>query len=597
MSINMQETPLIQSTTPIVQEENFDNLGLDSTLLKTLNDMGYKVPTTVQKLAIPFMIKGKDVLVQSQTGTGKTAAFGLPMIQNIDIKSRKTQCLVLAPTRELAIQVCEAIASFCKNHRGISVTPIFGGSDYREQIQSLKQGSQIVVGTPGRVMDHMRRGTLHLDSITHLILDEADEMLRMGFIDDVEWILSHTPEKKQMALFSATMPSVIKKISQKYLNNPEEIHVKHKAMTVDRIKQHYAIVKDGDRIDAIQRIIEMSDYDGVIIFARTKIDTQDVADRLVKAGLKAEALNGDLAQATRKRCIDKMKAGKINIIVATDVAARGIDIERVSCVINMDIPFDHETYVHRIGRTGRAGREGDAILLVSPKQQRLLKSLERTTNSPLNKLMLPAAKELNEKRMSIFQEKIQSLIGKLELDTYKKILSDFVEENDLDLMDVTATLAHLCQGNQSLLNKRNEKSINTEFFGGNFNAGGSDRRGSKFGGNDRLSFNDRNSGRGGDKGAPRGGRSFERRRSNDDTVESGMSRYRLNIGKNDGVKPGNIVGAIANEANLSSRSIGRVSINPKFSLIDLPSDLPANTLKMLEKGLILGKPILLSKES
>lgn len=568
---------------------NFDELDLNSTILKVLNDLSFTTPTEVQAKAIPYMLDGNDVLVQSQTGTGKTAAFGLPMIQSLDTKSRKTQCLILAPTRELAIQVSEAINSFCKNTRGVFVTPIFGGSDYRQQIQDLKRGSQIVVGTPGRVMDHMRRGTLHLDAITHLILDEADEMLRMGFIDDVEWILSHTPEKKQMALFSATMPPEIKKISQKYLDNPKEIHIKHKAMTVDRIKQNYTIVKDGDKVDAIQRIIEMNDYDGIIIFARTKLDTQDISDKLVKAGLKSEALNGDLAQATRKRCIDKMKAGKINIIVATDVAARGIDIERISCVINVDIPFDHETYVHRIGRTGRAGREGEAILLISPKQQRLLKSLERTTNSPLNRVMLPSAQELNAKRMEIFQNKIQGLVEKLDLDAYKTILADFVETNNLDLLDVAATLAHLCQGNQSILNKRNERSINTEFYG---NGGGSDRRRSRFGRDDKISFNDRNSR---DRGQ-RGGRSFERRKSNDNTVESGMSRYRLNIGRNDGVKPGNIVGAIANEAKLSSRAIGRVSINSKFSLIDLPSDLPASTLKTLEKGQILGKPILLSKE-
>ena len=595
MTTTETETPV---TTPAI---TFDDLGLDSTILRVLNDLSFTVPTEVQAQAIPLMLKGHDVLVQSQTGTGKTAAFGLPMIQALDPKSRKTQCIVLAPTRELAIQVCEALATFCKQHRGIFVTPIFGGSDYTQQIKDLKRGSQIVVGTPGRVMDHMRKGTLHLDSITHLILDEADEMLRMGFIDDVEWILSHTPEKKQMALFSATMPSVIKKISQKYLTAPKEIHVKHKAMTVDRIKQYYAVVKDSDRVDAIQRIIEMNLYDGIIIFARTKIDTQDISDRLAKAGLKSEALNGDLAQATRKRCIEKMKAGKIDIIVATDVAARGIDIERVSCVINMDIPFDHETYVHRIGRTGRAGRDGDAILLVSPKQQRMLKSLERTTNSPITKLALPSAKDLNVKRIELFQQKTIGLIEKLDLTAYKTMLLEFIEANELDLMDVAATLAHLAQGNQSLLNKRNDKDINSEFFGGggSFNAG-ADKRRSRFGRDDKISFGDR--GERSSRPGKSGGASFERRsggnagRSNDSSVETGMARYRLNIGRNDGVKPGNIVGAIANEAKLSSRAIGRVTINPKFSLIDLPNDLPASTLKTLERGQILGKPILLSKE-
>ena len=561
------------------QSITFDDLDLDASILEVLKELEFKEPTPVQAQAIPYMLDGHDVLVQSQTGTGKTAAFGLPMIQALNPKSRKTQCLVLAPTRELAIQVCDALKSFCKKQRGIFVTPIFGGSEYRQQIQDLKRGSQIVVGTPGRVMDHIRRGTLHLDSITHLILDEADEMLRMGFIDDVEWILSHTQKDKQMALFSATMPNEIKKISQKYLHEPKEIHVKHKAMTVDRIQQHYAVVKDGDRIDAIQRIIEMNDYDGIIIFARTKMDTQDVSDRLVKAGLKSEALNGDLAQATRKRCLEKMKSGKINIIVATDVAARGIDIERISCVINMDIPFDHETYVHRIGRTGRAGRDGEAILLVSPKQQRLLKSLERTTNSPLNKMTLPSAKELNAKRIALFQQQVQELSEKLDLDVYKMMLAEFVEDNDLDLLEVAATLAHMAQGNQSLLNKRNDRNINADFFGG------ADKKRSRFGRDNKLSFGEKNN-----RGNRRSGR------SSDSKVEAGMSRYRLNIGRNDGVKPGNIVGAIANEAKLSSRNIGRVTINSKFSLVDLPSDLSSKALRSLEKGQILGKPIQLSRE-
>ncbi len=596
------------------QQDNFDNLGLNSSILSMLNELSFTTPTEVQSKAIPLMIEGKDVIVQSQTGTGKTAAFGLPIIQQLDIKSKNTQCIILAPTRELAIQVCEAIKGFCKNQRGLFVTPIFGGSDYREQIQSLRRGSQIVVGTPGRVMDHLRKGTLKLDTITHLVLDEADEMLRMGFLDDVEWILSHTPDKKQMALFSATMPAAIKKIAQRYLTNASEIHIKQKAMTVDSIKQHYAIVKDSDRVEAIQRILEISNYDGVIIFARTKLDTQDVSDRLAKAGMRSEALNGDLAQATRKRCIDKLKSGNIDIIVATDVAARGIDIERVSCVINLDIPFDHETYVHRIGRTGRAGREGDAILLINPKQQRLLKSLERTTKSPIEKMMLPTGKDMATKRTAVFQDKVKDLTEKLDLGVYKTLLAEFIEENDLDLLDVAATLAHIAQGNQSLLNKRNEKNINAEFYG-NANASGGmgDRRRSRSNdrGGDRLSFRDRNSrGRGGERserggersehGGERSERGAERvsnRRSNDSSVESGMARYRLNIGRNDGVKPGNIVGAIANEAKLSSRDIGRVSINSKFSLIDLPSDLPSSTLKQLERGMIMGKPILLSKES
>ena len=574
------------------QQNNFDALGLSSSILNMLNELSFTTPTDVQSKAIPLMLDGKDVIVQSQTGTGKTAAFGLPILQNIDVKSKNTQCIILAPTRELAIQVCEAIKTFCKNQRNLLVTPIFGGSDYREQIQNLRRGSQIVVGTPGRVMDHLRKGTLKLDTITHLVLDEADEMLRMGFIDDVEWILSHTPETKQMALFSATMPGPIKKIAQKYLTNASEIHIKQKAMTVDRIKQHYAVVKDCDKVEAIQRILEVSNYDGVIIFARTKLETQDVSDRLAKAGMRSEALNGDLAQATRKRCIDKLKSGNIDIIVATDVAARGIDIERVSCVINLDIPFDHETYVHRIGRTGRAGREGDAILLINPKQQRLLKSLERTTKSPIELLKLPTGQDMATKRTAVFQAKIKDLTGKLDLGVYKSMLTDFISENDLDVLDVAAVLAHIAQGNQSLLNRRNEKNINAEFYGN----GGGDSRRSRFGDrNDKLSFRDRNS-RGRDRGS-RGGERSERRRSNDSSVESGMARYRLNIGRNDGVKPGNIVGAIANEAKLSSRDIGRVSINPKYSLIDLPSDLPSNTLKQLERSMIMGKPIQLSKEN
>lgn len=562
------------------QVNTFQSLNLSPALLDVLAQLDFKEPTSVQAQAIPLMQSGADVIVQSQTGTGKTAAFSLPIIETLDPKSRKTQCLVLAPTRELAIQVTEAIRAFCKHHNNLFVSAIYGGSEYRQQIKDLRKGSQIVVGTPGRVMDHIRRGTLHLDSISHLVLDEADEMLRMGFIDDVEWILSHTPEQKQMALFSATMPAPIKKIAQKYLMDAKEIHIKQKTLTVDRIKQHYAIVKDGDKFEAIQRLLEMNEYDGVIIFARTKIDTQEIAERLIKAGLKAEALNGDLAQATRKRCIDKLKSGKINIIVATDVAARGIDIERVSCVINADIPFDHETYVHRIGRTGRAGRQGEAILLVSPKQRRLLKNLERTINTSLEKLLLPSSKDLSAKRLAIFEQKIQSLSEKLDLTAYKTWLAEFVSNNDLDLLEVTATIAHLQQGGKSLLNQRESKSINAEFFGS-----GTDKK--------RPIFERRRSNRNERFDTPR---SRSRNKSNDNSVEAGMARYRLNIGSNDGVKPGNIVGAIANEANLNSRAIGRVSINRKYSLIDLPSDLPAKALKLIKKSKILGKPIQLSKE-
>lgn len=551
----------------------FKALGLNSSLVSVLEDLGFNQPTEVQQNAIPLVLDGQDVIVQSQTGTGKTAAFSLPIIQQLDRKLKQTQCLILAPTRELAIQVADAIKSFCKPFKDINICPIFGGSEYRDQIQKLRKGCQIVVGTPGRVMDHIRRGTLNLNAIKHLVLDEADEMLRMGFIDDVEWILSHVPAEKQMALFSATMPAPIKKIAQNYLQEPVELHIKHKTLTVDRINQSYAIVKDNDKPEAIKRLLEFNDFDGVIIFARTKADTQDIADKLQKSGLKAEALNGDLAQPVRKRCIDKLKNRKINIIVATDVAARGIDIERVSCVINVDVPFDHETYVHRIGRTGRAGRQGDAILLVTPKQQRLLKSLERTINAPLQRMMVPSQGQLAEKRLESFENRIIELIEKANLTKYKTLLADLVAKNNLDVLDVSAALTLMVQGNNHLDPNSKDNSLNSEFFG----RGNDNKRGSRF---DRRSNGASNSSR--------------RGRSNDSSVESGMTRYKLNIGSNHGVKPGNIVGAIANEAKLSSRVIGRVSINKKFSFIDLPDDLSGKALKKLEKSKILGVPIQLS---
>ena len=425
---------------------SFKDLALDKALLKALDDVGYETPSPIQAETIPLLLEGRDIIGQAQTGTGKTAAFALPLISNLDLKQKDPQILVLAPTRELAIQVAEAFQTYAKHTKGFHVLPVYGGQDYKGQISALKRGVHVVVGTPGRVMDHIRKGTLKLKGIQALVLDEADEMLRMGFIDDVEWILEQTPAERQIALFSATMPQQIRRIATRYLNNPEQVTIKTKTTTVDTIRQRFWPVSGVHKLDALTRILEAETFDGIIIFVRTKTSTVDLTDKLQARGYAATALNGDIAQNQRERTIQQLKKGKLDILVATDVAARGLDVDRISHVINYDIPTDTEAYVHRIGRTGRAGRKGDAILFVAPREKRLLSAIERATKKKIEMMELPSTELINDKRVADFKQKITDTLGNDDLGLFTQLIEQYQQEHNIPAEEIAAAIAYMSQG-------------------------------------------------------------------------------------------------------------------------------------------------------
>lgn len=430
----------------------FRDLGLIDPVLQVLDDVGYETPSPIQAKMIPHVLAGKDVIGQAQTGTGKTAAFALPLLSRIDIRQSKTpQVLVLAPTRELAIQVAEAFQKYASHLKGFHILPIYGGQDYRGQLQKLKRGVHVVVGTPGRVMDHMRRGTLNLDNLKCLVLDEADEMLRMGFIDDVEWVLEQTPPTRQIALFSATMPSVIRRIAQKHLTTPEEVTIKTRTTTAETIRQRVWMVSGLHKLDALTRILEAEPFDGMIIFVRTKTLTSELAEKLQARGYSAAALNGDITQAIRERTVMQLKKGKLDILVATDVAARGLDVERISHVINYDVPYDTESYVHRIGRTGRAGRSGDAILFVAPREKRLLHNIERATKQKISMLELPSTEVINDARIARFNQRITDTMAAENLSFFQQLMEQYQQEHNVPAVEIAAALAHLLQGDTPLL--------------------------------------------------------------------------------------------------------------------------------------------------
>ena len=569
----------------------FASLGLPFNLLRAVEELGYETPSPIQEQAIPHLLEGKDVLGLAQTSTGKTAAFTLPILSRTSGESRVPQVLVLAPTRELAMQVAEAVESFAKHVPGIKVASIYGGQDFGIQLRQIKNGAQWIVGTPGRVMDHIRRGTLKLDDISAVILDEADEMLRMGFIDDVDWILGHVPAKRQVALFSATMPRQIKDVADKHLNSPVEVKIKSKAASNDSITQKFWMVRDVDKSDAMVRICETSEMNAMIVFVRTKQATEEVAEHMRTNGFKAEALNGDVAQAQRERTVDRLKKGQIDILVATDVAARGLDVERITHVVNYDIPYDAESYVHRIGRTGRAGRTGEAILFVRPRERRMLGTIERVTKNKINEMQLPSADDVNAKRRERFKVRILENMEGQDIEIFKGIIKEIMSENpELVASDVAAAIAQLGQGGKRLFMRegdrvkrpRQERSDRGE-------------RGDRGGRNDRGG---RERGRGdrpdrGDRG-PRGGadkvmdpNAMPLKGQPDITME----RYRLAVGYNDGVKPGNIVGAIANEANIESKFIGHIEIFDGFATVDLPGDMPKDVVEHLKKTRVCGRPL------
>ncbi|WP_086933520.1 DEAD/DEAH box helicase [Agarilytica rhodophyticola] len=534
--------------------QTFEQLGLNNNLLKALKHIGYEMPSPIQEASIPPLMEGRDILGQAQTGTGKTAAFALPILNDINLRQKNPQVMVLAPTRELAIQVAEAFQSYAHYMNGFHVLPIYGGQGYDSQIRALKRGVHVVVGTPGRVMDHMRKGTLKLDNIRHIVLDEADEMLRMGFIDDVEWVLGELPEERQIALFSATMPRQIAKVASTYLNDPVHVKIKVATTTAATINQRYWPVGGLQKLDALTRILEAEPFDAMIIFVRTKTNTVELAEKLEARGYRSAALNGDISQNLRERTVEHLKAGKIDILVATDVAARGLDVERISHVFNYDIPYDTEAYVHRIGRTGRAGRSGEAILFVSRRETRMLRAIEKATGQTIKAMTLPSAADINEKRLSRFKEKIDKTLQEGDLEFFKNLISEYQKENDIDPMDIAAALAKMFQGDQPLL--LSEKPVRKERD--------HDHKDGK---------KTKSRGKGKDKD---------------------MLTYRIEVGRSDNVSPGNIVGAIANEAGIESQYIGQIKIHDDYSTVDLPSGMPKDIFKSLKRVWVCQKQLQIS---
>ncbi|XRX42937.1 MAG: DEAD/DEAH box helicase [Buchnera aphidicola (Tetraneura sorini)] len=540
----------------------FSVFNFKSSIMKVLNEIGYLKPSPIQHACIPYLLEGKDVLGMAQTGSGKTAAFSLPLLQNINLSLKFPQILVLTPTRELAIQVAESFSVFSKYMSGINVTALYGGQRYEVQLKSLRNGSQIVVGTPGRLLDHLKRGTLNLSKLQGLVLDEADEMLRMGFIEDVELIMSNIPKDHQTALFSATMPEVIRRISRRFMKNPKEIKIQSNITTRPDIKQSYWIVY-GKKTDGLIRFLEVEDFSAVIIFVRTKSATLEVSEALEKNGYNSAALNGDMNQTLREQTLDRLKNGRLDILIATDVAARGLDVDRISFVINYDIPMDAESYVHRIGRTGRAGRKGRALLFVEHRERRLLRNIERIVKLNITEVQLPNVELLTSCRLKKFSEQVKIQLKSKDLEEYSSLLEKIKPEKDLSIEKLAAALLKMAQGERLLILKpdvflkRFSNKSNRKVFLRN-------KLGSSIG--------------------------FTKfRKEKKDIYNNNINLYRLEVGRNDGVEVRHIVGAIANEGNINSRKIGNIKIFSSFSTIELPASLSKNFLKLFSNTRILNK--------
>lgn len=567
-------------STDVSTQTNFKDLTLCQPVLDSLEELGYQNPTPIQEQTIPLLLEGQDLVGQAQTGTGKTAAFALPLLSKIDIELKAPQVLVLAPTRELAIQVAESFKKYGSKLKGLQVLPIYGGADFKSQLQPLKRGVQVVVGTPGRVMDHMRRGTLKLDSLRCLVLDEADEMLRMGFIDDVEWILEQIPGKHQTALFSATMPAAIRRIAGNYLKSPKEITVKDKTRTADTIHQRYWLAKGHHKLDALTRILEAEEVDGVLIFVRTKTITTELSEKLESRGFLAAPLNGDIPQKQRERTVGRLKAGHVNIVVATDVAARGLDVNRISHVINYDLPGDSEAYVHRIGRTGRAGRTGEAITFVSPRETRSIQGIERSIKHKIERMEIPAVETINQRRKERFKESIAKSMSGHDFEFFQKLLSEYQTESNLSEIQIAAALACMYQGKRPLFLK--DEPRRTE-----------PRKGVSKTQRDRPARSQ----------SARPERQYQKEerperaqnRTLNESPEEGMERFRVQVGRTHGVKPGNIVGAIANEADLDSQYIGRINIFDDYSTVDLPEGMPRDIFRSLKNVWVAGQQLRISR--
>jgi len=552
-------------TIPVIT--TFRDLNLPTELLKALDEVGYETPSPIQAKTIPLLMAGTDVLGNAPTGTGKTAAFGLPLLSRVDVTDNHVQLMVLTPTRELAIQVAEALQRYASHMKGFHVLPIYGGQEYSGQIRQLKRGVHVIVGTPGRIMDHIRKRTLDLSGLRALVLDEADEMLRMGFLDDVEWILEQMPKERQMALFSATMPKEVKRISQKYLRDPEVVEIKSLTATAETITQRYWLVSNAHKLDALTRILEVEPFDAMLIFVRTKLATTELAQRLEARGYSASALNGDMVQKSREDMIKRLKNGSLDILVATDVAARGLDVDRISHVVNYDIPYDTEAYIHRIGRTGRAGRRGEAILFVAPRETRMLSAIERATRQKIEQLELPSTEMVNNKRIAAFKQTITDTLGAGQLDYLRTVMEQYQQEHDIPALEIAAALAKMAIGDRDLL--ITDKPTHT-----------------------RPERDDKPDGRARPNDRPgRTARSSEARpprRARDSKPPEGLERFRIEVGHQHEVKPGNIVGAIANEAGLDAAHIGHIDIHDEFSYVDLPSGMPADIFHDLKKVRVCG---------
>lgn len=528
----------------------FADLELAPAINKVIKEVGYETPSPIQARSIPPLLEGRDLLGQAQTGTGKTAAFALPLLSRLDLKKKIPQILVLTPTRELALQVSEAIRTYARHMKGFQVLPVYGGQSMSQQLRQLHRGVHAVVGTPGRIQDHLRRGTLNLSQLSCVVLDEADEMLRMGFVDDVEQILKDTPAERQTALFSATMPKEVLRIARQHMKDPLEIKIKTKTSTVDTIVQRFWQVKGLHKLDALTRILEAEEIEGMIVFVRTKIATVDLSEKLESRGFSCAPLNGDMTQTLREKTVERLKAGTLDIVVATDVAARGLDVKRISHVVNYDIPYDTEAYVHRIGRTGRAGRMGQAILFVAPRERRMLAAIERATRQPITAMSLPSRKDISNRRSDLFKEQIAEAMESQDLEFFEELIDSYQHQYDVGLRRIAATLAYLVQKDRPLQVDDGviEETVDRE-----------------------------------DRGP--------RQRREKEASDGNLMRYRIEVGRNHGVEPKHIVGAIANEANIRSRDIGQIKIHNDHCLVDLPNDMPSATFRQLQKVWVCGQQL------
>jgi ATP-dependent RNA helicase DeaD len=617
---------------PVSAVTSFRDLKLPNSLLTALDEVGYETPTPIQAQTIPHLLKGLDLLGHAPTGTGKTAAFALPLLSRIDIKQQQVQLMVLTPTRELAIQVAEALQRYASHIKGFHVLPIYGGQEYSGQLRQLKRGVHAVVGTPGRVMDHMRKGTLRLASLQALVLDEADEMLRMGFLEDVEWILEQMPKERQMALFSATMPKEIQRIAGKHLRDPQHISIKTRTATADTIRQRYWLVSNLHKLDALTRILEVEPFDALLMFVRTRIATTELAERLEARGYSAAALNGDMAQKDREKMIQRLKNGSLDILVATDVAARGLDVDRISHVVNYDVPYDPEAYIHRIGRTGRAGRKGEAILFIAPRERRMLNAIEKATRHKIEQIELPTTEMVNNKRIAKFKQSISDTLAAGELEFMQGVLEQFQLEHDVPALEIAAALAKMSTGSGSLLlkedsaksGKKKPAASRTESkqrkekrqppkSGSKSKPGESmepkqrkekrqpPKSGSKSKPGEGMEPKQRKEKReppkSGSKSKPGEGMEPKRRKEKREPPKSGskskpgegMERFRIEVGHQHEVKSANIVGAIANEAGLDGEHIRHIDIHTEYSLVDLPLGMPKDILRDLKKTWVCGQ--------